>query len=106
MIDLDDYWDAVEAEEDDDWELFPSSEQYTNAIDAYSLLVYKVGIFDAASARWLDTDAWLLPDFHWSGDLLEAFPWEDTPQGADVWVDIYWNLVAMGYQDPPHDYFK
>ena len=80
-----------------DTEMTPEkgTEEYKEA-EQYDMLVDLVAFFDSDAAEYMIKEAPIsLLSFNWSGDLMEAFLWEETKQDYEYWADVYVQLMEI-----------
>lgn len=52
------------------------------------LLCSNIRGIDTEAAIWVYNEAPKMRSFQYTDDLLDAFTWNESPQGADFWCDI------------------
>lgn len=50
------------------------------------------------AAYYIDGMGWFLESYADSEYLSKCFAWIDAPQGYDFWEEIYWELLAEGWE--------
>lgn len=81
-----------------------SEKDYIDGMLGFNTLiwtVYALNIEDGEAFEFLNDEAFALQSFEFEEDLIDAFDWQETPQGFAFWADVYEQLIDAGYTTQP-----